>query len=212
MARERSTVREQILEAALKLLREFGVKKLAQPQVARAAGVPQGHLTYYFPRKFDLLVAVVERFMQKLDDDLRVAVEREKPTSERTEVPLRRRVANLATVLIKDRQRTRMLLGLVVEADTDPALREGLLRGVTFTKNVLARVLERQVDDPDVEIALALFLGLGLLNLAQDGVRADAQTDALLDRLEHWVRRASDTSDTPPAPPAPPHTETNGVS
>lgn len=207
MPRERSTVREQILESALRLLREFGVKKLAQPQVARAAGVPQGHLTYYFPRKFDLLVAVVERFMQKLDDDLRGAVDREKFSAERGDVPLRRRVADLASVLIKDKQRTRMLLGIIVEADTDPALREGLLRGVTFTKNVLARVLERQVDDPDVEIALALFLGLGLLNLAHAGTRSDSQTDAMLDRLEHWVKCASAPSEGAPSPASSSHPE-----
>lgn len=198
MARERSTVREQILEAAMKLLRESGVKKLAQPQVARAAGVPQGHLTYYFPRKFDLLVAVVERFMQKLEEDLGVprdgaasasggAVHLPAPT---TEPALRARIGALANVLVRDRQRVRTLLGIIVEADTDPGLREGLLRGATHVKAALAQAFGRPVDDVDTELALAMFWGLGLLHLTHEGQRTDARTDALLERLAFWLRRA----------------------
>ena len=62
-SRPRSRLREDILDAAVRILRESGVKMLAQSRVARAAGIPQGHLTYYFPTKEAILLAVVDRMM-----------------------------------------------------------------------------------------------------------------------------------------------------
>ena len=51
-------VRSRILEAALGLLAENGAHELTQPKVARAAGVRQSHLTYYFPTRGELLQEV----------------------------------------------------------------------------------------------------------------------------------------------------------
>ncbi len=56
-------VRDRILAAALALLRETGIQGLSQVQVARRARVRQSHLTYYFPRRHDLLAAVAVRFV-----------------------------------------------------------------------------------------------------------------------------------------------------
>ena len=65
----KTPVRERILDAAVKLLETSGVSKLAQPQVAKEAGVPPGHLTYYFPKRLDLLSAVASRFVTMLRED-----------------------------------------------------------------------------------------------------------------------------------------------
>jgi len=51
-------VRDRILQAALRLLAESGAHELTQPRVAKAAGVRQSHLTYYFPTRADLLQEV----------------------------------------------------------------------------------------------------------------------------------------------------------
>jgi len=61
---KKNLVREKILASAVKLLEKQGIKKLAQPQIAKEAGVPQGHITYYFPTRADLLLAVADRSMQ----------------------------------------------------------------------------------------------------------------------------------------------------
>ena len=53
-------VKEAILVAGQELLRESGVAALTQPKVARAAGIKQSHLTYYFPTRADLLLGVAE--------------------------------------------------------------------------------------------------------------------------------------------------------
>ena len=51
-------VRSAILDAGSSLLREHGIAALTQPRVAAAAGVKQSHLTYYFPKRADLLIGI----------------------------------------------------------------------------------------------------------------------------------------------------------
>src|SRR4051812_50116493 len=63
-------VRERILEAALKLLAESGAHELTQPRVARAAGVRQSHLTYYFRTRADLLQELARYSIGKLAGQL----------------------------------------------------------------------------------------------------------------------------------------------
>jgi AcrR family transcriptional regulator len=54
-------VRERLLAAAIALIREHGPAGLTQPRVAKAAGISQSHLTYYFPTREALRNAVLER-------------------------------------------------------------------------------------------------------------------------------------------------------
>src|ERR1051325_11984690 len=63
-------VRERILQAALALLAESGAHELTQPRVAKAAGVLQSHLTYYFPTRADLLQEVARYSIEKLAGEL----------------------------------------------------------------------------------------------------------------------------------------------
>ena len=63
-------VRGRILEAALGLLAESGAHELTQPKVARAAGVRQSHLTYYFPTRGELLQEVARHSIDKLAGQL----------------------------------------------------------------------------------------------------------------------------------------------
>jgi len=124
-SRPRSRLREDILDAAVKILRESGVKMLAQSKVARAAGIPQGHLTYYFPRRADLLVAVARRSVELAVRELDGFWSSDGWRSAGDDV--RRRALAIVGFLIKDRERTRMLLGLLVEAEEDAALRAVLI-------------------------------------------------------------------------------------
>lgn len=52
--------RERILDAALAQYEDQGIAGLTQPKVARRAGLRGSHLTYFFPKKADLLAAVLE--------------------------------------------------------------------------------------------------------------------------------------------------------
>ena len=51
-------VPERILDAALAILAESGLRNLTQVQVANRARVRQSHLTYYIPTRDDLLDAL----------------------------------------------------------------------------------------------------------------------------------------------------------
>src|SRR5881227_2373362 len=75
-------VRERILEAALSLLAESGAHELTQPRVSKAAGVRQSHLTYYFPTRADLLVAVARHGMEILAGPLLDQAQRGDPCAD----------------------------------------------------------------------------------------------------------------------------------
>ena len=184
-ARPRSRLREDILDAAVRVLRESGVKTLTQVRVARAAGIPQGHLTYYFPRRADLLVAVARRGVELAVHELEAFRSSEGWRSAGDD--LHRRALAVVGFLIKDRQRTRMLLGLLVEADDDPALRALLVENFGKLRQLLAFGLARAPEDPDVEIAIATLWGLGLQHLLWGDLRPEAATDRLVERLPAWL-------------------------
>jgi AcrR family transcriptional regulator len=194
-ARESRTraVRERILDAAVGLLQSAG--KLAQPQVARAAGVPQGHLTYYFPKRFDLLAAVAARFREMLHEELPAVLEAD--LGQAIDAKVREKALAFVARLARDRARTRMLLGLILAAEEDPSLRGAMADNVMLVRRLLARLLGRDESDPDVDIVLGAFWGIGLQHLVLEGKRTDAQTEAILERMRGWLAAAP-----PPAGPS----------
>ena len=106
-------IRERLLMAAVALIREGGLPKLTQPRVAKAAGVSQSHLTYYFPTRADLVHAVLER-----------AAERQRAGVEATVAAADQGVEALVGALAETLSRsenTRVLVSFVLAADTDPA-------------------------------------------------------------------------------------------
>ncbi len=52
--------RQLILDTALDIIETEGMKALTQPRIAKIAGLRQSHLTYYFPRKADLYIALLQ--------------------------------------------------------------------------------------------------------------------------------------------------------
>lgn len=182
-------VRARILDAAVELLRKSGVKKLAQPQVAREAGVPQGHLTYYFPRKVDLLLAVAERFVEIVQKEM----EELRATGTDGVTPRNTGIA-FAREAVIDRERTRMLLGLVTEADNEEAVIEPVARGAKLMRTMVARAIDRHPEDPDTWLTLALFWGLGVQQLLFPE-RSTAQVDALIERFDQWLEATKQGED-----------------
>lgn len=127
-------VRERILDAAIAILREHGVRSLSQVQVARKAGVRQSHLTYYFPRRTDLLEAIAERVVHVMACDLRLAPGGTRPAD--PGATLERLAAAIA-----EEGHMRMFLGVIVEADADPDVRSILVRHTRRLEASLARAL-----------------------------------------------------------------------
>ena len=171
-------IRERLLMAAVSLVREHGLPKLTQPRVAKAAGVSQSHLTYYFPTRADLVHAVLQR-----------AAERQRAGVEATVAAADEGVEALVRALAETQSRpenTRVLVSFVLAADTDPAARamfEGLVAGMRAT---IAEMIERVGIAPrpeTVTLVHALGTGLAILELALGGSAAQPNTAATLRQL-----------------------------
>src|SRR5437763_11448228 len=58
--------REQIVEAAVAVIAEQGLQNLSLSEIEKKAGMSRGQLTYYFPTKEDILLAVFDRLVHLL--------------------------------------------------------------------------------------------------------------------------------------------------
>jgi AcrR family transcriptional regulator len=58
--------KEQIVEAAVAIIAEQGLQHLSLSEIEQRAGMSRGQLTYYFPTKEAILLAVFDRLLQLL--------------------------------------------------------------------------------------------------------------------------------------------------
>jgi AcrR family transcriptional regulator len=58
--------REQIIDAAAAVIAEQGIQNLSLSEIEQKAGMSRGQLTYYFPAKEDILVAVFDRHIRMM--------------------------------------------------------------------------------------------------------------------------------------------------
>jgi AcrR family transcriptional regulator len=62
----RSQRREQIIDAAVSVIAERGLQNLSLSEIEKKAGMSRGQLTYYFPTKDEILLAVFDRHIQTM--------------------------------------------------------------------------------------------------------------------------------------------------
>ncbi len=165
-------VRKRILDTAYDLLAEHGVAHLTQPRVSRAAGVRQSHLTYYFPRRSDLLLALARHSMEQLAGPFVEPAHRGSLGAER--------IADVFLLALSDRRRVRAVLGLIAAADEDAAVREALRDLVQRVRGRLGELFAALglPSDPDtVALLHAFIVGAGVLHHARadELARAEAQ-------------------------------------
>ena len=171
--------RGAIVAAALEVIGESGPGGFTQPRVAARAGLRQSHLTYYFPTRDDLLVAVADEAVRR-----RIAVLADAQAA--ADGP-RAQVAALAGVLTSP-EHTRILLALTQAADQDEAVRRSfdvLAAGVGPLGAELLQAAGIQADPVDVALLQAVSTGVAVLSLARSGDAAVAEhlLGAFLDRL-----------------------------
>jgi AcrR family transcriptional regulator len=56
--------RAQIVEAAIAVIAEQGIQNLSLSEIEKKAGMARGHLTYYFPAKEKILLAVFDHLLE----------------------------------------------------------------------------------------------------------------------------------------------------
>lgn len=108
-------LRAEILKAAVDLVDKGGIQAISQIKVARAAGVRQSHLTYYFPTRNILLQSIVE----ELTKDFLTLLDPDAPRPhEFTLAHMRESLLQL----VSDQRVPKLMVALVVAADQDPEL------------------------------------------------------------------------------------------
>lgn len=175
-------VRSKILDAAIRLLETSGVKAFGQVKVAREAGVQQGHLTYYFPKKADLVLGVLQRMTQRNLDELQASLAQPLDAAGREEL-----LFKLVRNLLVDRKRAQLMIGLVSEAADDPVVRSVLADGLRHQRRVFAMLLGRPEGDEDVHLAVAMLRGMGLEALLEPP--SPEVVDAVVARFRSWLAR-----------------------
>ena len=170
-------VRTRILDAALALLAQDGTAGLTQPRIARAAGIRQGHLTYYFPTRNELLQAVAYRSIDSLAGTLLGAARggRLVPDS----------LPRALAAAIADKGRTRTMLALVGTADRDPEVRKRLRRFIREARARLGGVLQAAgspAEPDDIAFLHTLLVGCAVLHLARNDAAARREAVTMLRR------------------------------
>ncbi|HEX4985069.1 MAG TPA: TetR/AcrR family transcriptional regulator [Burkholderiales bacterium] len=156
-------VRQRILDAALALLAEHGFMEVSQPKVAKAAGVRQSHLTYYFPTRSDLLKAVAVYSIESMLGAIAAKAGGGKMTPEA--------FAQFAAETLADKRRARVMLGLIVSSDEDPEIKQFLREFVARVRTAMAGIasmLGRGADETHIAALHMLFVGATVLNVARD--------------------------------------------
>jgi AcrR family transcriptional regulator len=163
--------RDRILEAALTLLAEGGAHELTQPRVARAAGLRQSHLTYYFPTRADLLQAVARYSLGKLVRQL----PRGRPGA----------LAERIAAGTADKRRSRVMLGLVTAADRDPTIKPRLRKFIAELRGQLGPALQAgglEAGPESLAFLHSCVVGCAVLQLARDNAEARREARAVLRR------------------------------
>ena len=126
------SARERILVAAEELFAERGFDATPTSKIAEHAGVPKGLVHYYFRRKPDLLVALVDRLPQETINPNEVAIAGE------VKLSLRRLLIEL-----DQWQESSLLLRNLLwrEADTHPAVRDALQQRFSRLVDLIRQVM-----------------------------------------------------------------------
>lgn len=150
-------IRDEILSAAMRILQTQGVKKLSQAKVAKEAGIRQSHLTYYFPKKIDLTIGLLQQHIDGASIHLNAILDDNSHDDMETAL----------SMLATNRARMRFFLGLIVEADGNDELRTMLRKHILQFDLLVAHNFGRPENDPDVAAYLCCLRGLGMTNMVQ---------------------------------------------
>lgn len=164
-------VKEAILVAGQELLRESGVAALTQPKVARAAGIKQSHLTYYFPTRAKLLLGIAEY----------TASEAMAHVAERLAAkPERATLAGMVSEIMINGLPPRVVIGLIVAADAEPGIRDSLRELVSNVRARLQSLLAAAGLAASADAALlfhATVVGLAVMHQARMSSASAAEVD-----------------------------------
>jgi AcrR family transcriptional regulator len=208
-------VRDRIVRASLAVFAEHGFHRATMQDIVRASGLSVGAIYTYFKSKSDLILAGCDLITDQELAQLGERLARVTAYRDRIAAAIGYWFDNLA---VEQSQRGSgfLLLQAWAEVETDPAIREMLLRRrretvtavvLLLQEGVMRGELPRWLDIPAVSHALAAVLDGMLIEAAEAGAgyrRSDAERRilALLETLLA-ARDAAAPAQIQPAPPIP---------
>jgi AcrR family transcriptional regulator len=155
-------VRQKILDAALELVLESGVAALTQTRVARAAGLRQSHLTYYFPKRASLLEGVVQHMMDGMLQGMHAVAQAHAGKGAEA-------LARAMGEMVSDPRRARLILALVVASDEERGIKLWARGFIATLRERLCAILRTVgLDESKVVLFHTLLVGTAILNVARD--------------------------------------------
>ena len=151
----KESTKDKILQAAIQLLETSGIKGFTQPAVAKLVGIPQGQLTYHYRHRADLVLAVTEKAMDRVAEYL---------WKNHPELASKSfsKMISLVTELMKSKTRVRAMVGLMIEADEHPEVREKLMEQAEKVRKLIATAYQVDEDSAEVTVSHALMTGFSM--------------------------------------------------
>jgi AcrR family transcriptional regulator len=164
--------RQDIIDAGLGTLREFGFVGFTQPRVAARAALRQSHLTYYFPTRLDLLMAVAQ-----------AAIDRQLDGVDQVLSGTAAEAANSLTKLSVRHENTRVMMALAQAADQEAGLQKlfrELADGIVSRCGQFLKTLNAESTPEHARLLHALAVGLAVVDLATGLPDGAKRTTAVL--------------------------------
>lgn len=183
--------REEILDAAVRVMSERGIEALSLAQLAEALGFSPYALTYHFGTREDLLAAVAEQVETRLQAEFGAVATATGPglaVDDLAELVRRYWAASQGPGAGNS---MRLWLELVLIASRDPDRLPGFLdRAVSGWTQVIVSGLADQPDAGTLAaLVFATMTGLELLQLMQPGSTAAGQAlEKLIDMFQRELR------------------------
>jgi AcrR family transcriptional regulator len=184
----RGHTREQICEVALELFAEQGYDKTSLREIAERLGLTKAALYYHFQSKEEIVGAIVENYLDEVDD--LIAWARQRPSTRETRHELLRRYSEVVATHVGSMRFFQQNPGGVRTSETGARFRDRMT------------TLHGLLHDPDdpLLVRLRAFLAIVGQHIAQGGldeaepdseVRRQAALQVGLELLD-WSERTAD--------------------
>ena len=193
----KENTKDKIIRIAVELLESEGIRSLTQPAVAKRVGIPQGQLTYHFPKRSDLVLAVADSAINRIaefvfEQATQSAAQSLSGTQSEKRGP-QSQVIDMIWALVRNHARIRALLSLVVEADDNEAVSQRLRDHHNRARMLIAMGMSAEADDAAVTMAHATMLGFGILSFigGEDEKKLHQDFEFAMQRLQDVQSQAA---------------------
>lgn len=153
--------RDEIVDAALRLVLQVGYNQVTLADIAKQVGVSKGLISYYFPKKEDVFLAVLNQIVERLTTDFQSFADAETTAPEK----LKMIFANLFGNEKRARRYYTVVIDYMAQAIRTPEVQEYTQHIYnsyrTYTEKIIIEGVHRgQLRDVNPERATSMTLGM----------------------------------------------------